>query len=70
MPVETEILGNKKKTTQHRPCPTQATISASKDSASVQALLLGAAQEPVPGELAGLPKRLFAALPLPRPGLH
>ena len=31
----------------------QATVPASKDSASVQALLLGVAREPVLGELAG-----------------
>ena len=53
MPLEMEILGNKKKKPAHADtCPTQATIAASKDSASVQALLLGVARGPVLRELA------------------
>lgn len=46
MPLEVEILRNKKKKKPAHAdtCPTQATIAASKDSASVQALLLGVAE--------------------------
>lgn len=66
MPLEAEILCNKeKKKKKQKACPgrhlpavpsqpqPQATVPASKDSASVQALLLGVAREPVLGELAG-----------------
>ena len=55
MPLEAEILCNKEKKKKQKACPgrhlpaapsqpqPQATVPASKDSASVQALLLGVA---------------------------